>query len=160
MHTTICWITSFYSWWSPHSHMHSLYDKHSFYSIDQVKTKHTHQIFSQQHSLCSSWFCCWYTWWIVVGLVIVTSYVYGQTELPSTTFLYNGGEQLYIVPRSTVQGQTVAFVQIKAWGAGGGSGCGKQGSVSQVISSEHSHGGGGGYAQGKLLPSHSAAWIL
>jgi hypothetical protein len=54
---------------------------------------------------------------------------------------------LYVVPKSTVQGQQVAFVQIKAWGAGGGSGCGKQGSISQIPSSNHSYGGGGGYAQ-------------
>jgi hypothetical protein len=55
-------------------------------------------------------------------MVVVTCYVYGQTELPSTTFHFTGGEQLYVVPRSTVAGQTVAFVQVKAWGAGGGSG--------------------------------------
>ena len=57
---------------------------------------------------------------------------------------------MYTVPKSTVQGQIVAFVQIKAWGAGGGSGCGKQGSLSQLPSSNHSHGGGGGYAQALL----------
>ena len=61
------------------------------------------------------------------GMVVITCYVYGQTELPSTTYHYTGGEQLYVVPKSTVQGQQVAFVQVKAWGAGGGSGCGKQG---------------------------------
>jgi hypothetical protein len=28
------------------------------------------------------------------GLVVITSYLYGQTELPQTTFHYNGGEQV------------------------------------------------------------------
>ena len=84
------------------------------------------------------------------GLIVITCYIYGQEEVPSSTFHYTGGEQLYVVPKSTVQGQTVAFVQIKTWGAGGGSGCGKQGSLSQIPSSNHSQGGGGGFAQATL----------
>ena len=48
------------------------------------------------------------------GLVVITSYLYGQTEAPKQTFHFTGGEQLYIVPQSTVSGQSVAFVEVKA----------------------------------------------
>ena len=90
------------------------------------------------------------------GFVVITSYLYNQQKAPQTPFFYvcrgqpcEGYPQTYTVPESTVEGSSVAFVEIKAWGAGGGGGCGN-----------FTQGGAGGYAQMRANAKSGDTFII
>ena len=75
------------------------------------------------------------------GVIVVSAFIYNQPDTPQSIFFNTGAPQYYSVPTSPVPGTEIAFVEVKAWGAGGGGGC----------RSEHGHGGAGGLRRQKSM---------